>query len=395
MKKILLALTGSISCYKTLNILRYLRERNYDVKVVMTKNAEKFISPLSFSTLSRNVVYTDAFTCYNDFPIPHIDLANWADLLLIAPATANIISKISNGIANDLLSSIILAFNKKILIAPAMNTNMWENTIIKRNVKLLKKNKIHFVGPTVGKLACQHEGKGRLADELMIVNHVEKLLSDGLLKGKKVIVTAGGTYEYIDPVRVISNRSSGIMGYECAKEAFKQQCEKLLFIHPSYIKTEFSEYSVIANTHEELKCNLDKFIPDYDILIMSAAVTDFKVVNQNKKKLKRVQEKFLLELIKTEDIVSTVKNLNKKIFVVGFALESENHIENAKKKLKDKNLDLIVANTEKSLGNNSAEFWILNNSNKNLFYNKNINKAEVAKKIIYLINDAIAKKSSN
>jgi len=345
-KNILIGVCGGIAAYKVCELIRLLKKNEANVKVIMTKNAQKFITPLTLQTLSQNKVYTDTFESEYSYDIEHISLTTWADILVVAPATANIIGKFANGIADDLLTTTFLAFDKPVLIVPAMNSNMFENAIVQQNIQKLKLVGINFVQPESGFLACGVYGKGRYPENQKILIEIEKLLCSQDLAGKKVLITAGPTREYLDPIRFISNRSSGKMGYALAEEAYKRGAKVTVISGPVNINT-YADIEIInVQTAFQMYQKVKDIYMQYDILIFSAAVADYrpKSVSENKIK-KENRDELAIELVKNPDILKFVGD-NKKPgqIIVGFSAETENVIENSQKKLKTKNADLIVAN---------------------------------------------------
>jgi len=345
-KNILIGVCGGIAAYKVCELIRLLKKNEANVKVIMTENAQKFITPLTLQTLSQNKVYTDTFESEYSYDIEHISLTTWADILVVVPATANIIGKFANGIADDLLTTTFLAFDKPVLIVPAMNSNMFENAIVQQNIQKLKLVGINFVQPESGFLACGVYGKGRYPENQKILIEIEKLLCSQDLAGKKVLITAGPTREYLDPIRFISNRSSGKMGYALAEEAYKRGAKVTVISGPVNINT-YADIEIInVQTAFQMYQKVKDIYMQYDILIFSAAVADYrpKSVSENKIK-KENRDELAIELVKNPDILKFVGD-NKKPgqIIVGFSAETENVIENSQEKLKTKNADLIVAN---------------------------------------------------
>ncbi|NME81723.1 bifunctional phosphopantothenoylcysteine decarboxylase/phosphopantothenate--cysteine ligase CoaBC [Clostridium sp. SM-530-WT-3G] len=344
-KNVVLGVSGGIAVYKALEITSLLIKKDINVNVIMTENATKFVTPLSFQSLSQNVVACDTFQEPKVWEIQHISLAEKADVLLVAPATANIIGKVANGIADDMLSTTIMATKAKVIFAPAMNTNMYENPILQDNIKKLKSFGYEFIEPAEGRLACGSIGKGKLEKPEIIVDRVLMELDEKKdLKGKKVVVTAGPTIAPIDPVRFITNRSSGKMGYAIAKEARNRGAEVTLVTGPSSLEVPNGIELIKVSTNEEMrKAVLEKF-NNADIVIKSAAVADYKPKTYSTQKIKKGNDDLSLELIKDNDILKELGSLKDKQILVGFAAESQNLRENALGKLKRKNLDYIVAN---------------------------------------------------
>jgi len=350
-KKIVLGVTGCIAAYKSAYLIRDLVKRGAEVKVVMSLSATQFITPLTLSSLSKNSVVVNMFpesksssTSLNTW---HIDLAQWADLVLIAPATVNTVAKIAYGFADNALTTVVCAARSPVILAPAADVDMYENQKTKENLAKLESLGYFIVEAEQGELASGLSGKGRLAELDKIIDSVESVLSgfEKDLKGNKILVTAGPTIEDIDPVRFLSNRSSGKMGYEIAKSAFLRGAVVTLI---SGISSEiaYQEISkIIVRSADEMKKAVDKELKKNDILIMSAAVADYKPSEISSKKLKKEKNLTGIKITKTTDILSSVKKENK--IVVGFALETDNEITNAKRKLKEKQLDMIVLNSLK------------------------------------------------
>ena len=354
-KKILLIISGGIAAYKTLDLIRSLVSQNFEVKTILTKTAEEFVTPLSISSLSKNKVYQNKFDLNEEIEMDHIALSRWADLILVAPATANILENIANGSANDFINTVILASDKKILFAPAMNVKMWENKATQLNISKLKSRDFIFIGPSVGELACGEYGEGRMASldeiEITIKNHFNKNIK------LKALVTAGPTREYIDPVRYISNESSGIQGYQLAKKLNESGVQTKLILGPSKIKTDENLDIKKVTTANEMFDAVKECLP-VDIAIFSAAVVDFRTEKKNLK-IKKNNSELNIKLQENIDIlkfVSTHNSLRPKL-VIGFAAETNNLIKFATTKLEQKHCDWIVANdvSDKSIGFNSMK----------------------------------------
>ena len=380
-KTILLAVTGGIAAYKVPNLIRLLKKRGADVIVVATSNALNFVTKLTLQTVSNNKVYVDEFDT-KDFDIEHISLSKKADLLLIAPLSANTLSKIANGIADNLLTSIVLAFNKPIILCPAMNTNMWQNSIVKDNLKKLKSFNFTIIEPVSGLLACGDSGIGKMKDESDIVDDVISILNykNKFLTGKKVLITAGGTIEPIDCVRFITNKSSGKMGLALAKQAlYLGACVHL--ISTFEVRNPKFQITQVQTALQMQKAVFENF-KKADIVIMAAAVSDFRCQNPSEQKIKKNSSDLTLNLVKNPDILTQISNeKHEKQIVVGFCAESQNLIDNAKDKIKAKNCDFIVANdiSNKNIGFNSDH-------NEVFIIDKNLN----VEKIEYNTKDKIA-----
>lgn len=345
-KTVVIGVSGGIAVYKTLDVISRLRKLGVNVNVIMTKSATEFVTPLSFQSLSQNYVVCDMFEDPKTWDVEHISLAKRADVFLIAPATANAIGKIANGIADDMLTTTVMATKAKVLIAPAMNTNMYENPILQKNINTLKELGYNFVEPESGRLACGDTGKGKLASPETIVDEVVKLLSrEQDLKGKSIIVTAGPTIESIDPMRYITNRSTGKMGYSIAKEAIERGADVTLITGPTNLNPPQNLKKIVRiesakEMYEAVLENLD----ESDVIIKSAAVADYKPKNYSNKKIKKSEDDLFIELDRNKDIALEIGKIKKDKILVGFAAETNDLIENANLKIKRKNLDFIVAN---------------------------------------------------
>ncbi|HLG93580.1 MAG TPA: bifunctional phosphopantothenoylcysteine decarboxylase/phosphopantothenate--cysteine ligase CoaBC [candidate division Zixibacteria bacterium] len=344
-KKILVGVTGGIAAYKTPFLVRQLVEKKASVRVVITEAAHHFVTPLVLETLSGSPVSSELFP--RQFASTHhIELARWPDLIVVAPATADFIGRVASGLAPDLLCNILLATRSEVLLAPAMNTEMWHHMQAQENCAKLEKLQYHFIGPEEGKLATalEGEGMGRMSEPETIVKRIEEIFSDRkLLKGKKIIVTGGRTEEAIDPVRYLSNRSSGKMGAALAKAAARMGA-KVTFVHGRMsVEPPRNTENLLAPTAFEMQRRLSELYPKSDAVIMAAAVSDFRPEKVSKVKIKR-QGKLTLELIPNPDILDGLGKAKKKQKLVGFALEEENGLENGKKKLIEKNLDMLVFN---------------------------------------------------
>ncbi len=343
-KKIILGVTGSIAAYKAVYLLRQLVEEGADITVVMTKEAIRFISPLTFRSLSGKPVYTEMFELSQSEEITHLYLGRNADMILVAPATANMIGKMANGIADDLLSTILIAANCPVIMAPAMDTEMYENPVVQRNISWLKRFKVDFVGPAIGPLASGVSGPGRMSDIEEILSFAEgKLAIDKDMDGHVILITAGPTREAIDPVRYISNRSSGKMGYEIAGAAMRRGAGVILISGPTALTSPPGVESIQVTTAQDMYSAVMNRLAEATVVIMAAAVSDFRPVECSESKIKK-GESMAIKLVKTADILEEIHRKKGSQFVVGFAAETEDLIMNAKEKLKSKYLDMIVAN---------------------------------------------------
>ena len=344
-KKILLIICGGIAAYKSLEIIRLLKKRGVIIKTILTKSGAEFVTPLSITSLSQSKVYQNLFDIENESEMDHISLSRWADLVLIAPATANTISKLANGNSDDLASTVTLASNKKIFIAPAMNVRMWEHQSTKQNINRLKAYRYKLIGPEIGDMACGEYGEGKMSEPKTIVNALENYFKNLKIINKfKAIITAGPTNEYIDPVRFITNKSSGKQGYEIAKSLSKKGFETTLISGPTNLEINDDINLIKVETAEQMFQATLKSLPA-DVAIFSAAVGDYKVKEISKKKIKK-QDKLNLELEKNIDILNYVSNHNslRPKLVIGFAAETNNLENYANKKLNEKNCDWIIGN---------------------------------------------------
>ena len=388
-KNILLCVTGGIAAYKAAELVRLLKTSNAFVKVLMTKSAQEFITPLTMQALSGEKVHTDLLSTEAEAAMGHIELAKWCDLIVIAPCSANSLSKIAEGRGDDLLSAVCLATESEIFIAPAMNQAMWKDKRTQKNLSKSIKAGLNVIGPASGEQACGDVGDGRMTEPADIVSEVEKTLEKGLLTGKKVIITAGPTQEMIDPVRYISNKSSGKMGFSLAEEVKNQGALVTLISGPVNLKTpeKVKRHDVLSA--DEMKLKVEELIEDCDIFIAAAAVSDFKPKEIYKNKIKKNKsEKHLnLKMDKNSDILKVISEKNLNLKTVGFAAETENLLSNAKKKLSQKKLDLIVANdvSKKDIGFDSDENEVTLITKKEQKKIKKASKKIVSKKIVEFI----------
>lgn len=383
-----IGVTGGIAAYKALDIVSKLKKHDLDVRVIMTESATKFVSPLTFQSLSQNMVVTDMFAEPKAFEIQHISLAKRADLFLVAPATANIIGKVANGISDDMLSTTIMATKAKVIFAPAMNTQMYENVIVQDNIEKLKRYGYEFIDPASGLLACRDIGRGKLEDVDIIVERVlEELNSINIIKdltGKKVLVTAGPTQAPIDPVRFITNRSTGKMGYSIAKEAKRRGADVTLISGPTNIEKPRGINIINIVTNEEMRKAVLENFDDSDIVIKSAAVADYKVKEYSNEKIKKSDDDLNINFIRDNDILKELGKLKTNQILVGFAAESSNIISNAKRKIESKNLDYIIANditsADTGFGSDDNRVIIISNDGEEIYLDK-MSKKEVSSKI--------------
>ena len=370
-KKIIIGITGSIAAYKIASLVSLLIKRKSDVHIIMTNNATKFISPLTFETLIGNKVHTDTFDLSPDQSIHHITLVKNCDLFLIAPATANIIAKIVHGIADDMLTSTFIAYNGKKMVSPAMNCIMYENQITQDNLKLCEKYGIKVIEPLEGRLACGDTGKGKLPEPEFLLNEI--IYEIGYkkdLNGKKILITAGPTQEALDPVRYLTNHSTGKMGYAIAKVAANRGADVILISGPVNIPIPHHVKIINIISAKDMFEAVKKEFSSCDIIIKSAAVADYRPKFYNENKIKKKENELNIELEKTDDILKYLgENKKGKQILVGFSMETTNVIENSKEKLIKKNLDMIVANNLKDKG---AGFGT--DTNKVTFITKNESK---------------------
>ena len=342
-KKILLGVCGGIAAYKSAELVRLLRKGNAEVRVVMTDAAAKFVTPLTFQALSGHQVHTGLFDTGQELSMGHIHLARWADCLIIAPATANILAKMAHGLGDDLLSTLYLAAECPVMAAPAMNQAMWRKPVTQENIARLRQHGVEMIGPETGEQACGEQGFGRMAEP----EHICKRLlapTDGLLHGRKLLITAGPTREPLDPVRFISNRSSGKMGYALARAALTLGADVTLISGPVNLAAPLAAKIIQVETAQQMYEAVMAEMADADIFIGAAAVADYRSANASEKKLKKDMEQRVIELQENPDIIAAVANMRNKPFMVGFAAETDNLQAYATDKLRRKNLDIIAAN---------------------------------------------------
>ncbi len=343
-KRIVLGVSGGIAVYKAVELLRLLTKAGAVVDVVMTKNACEFVAPLTFQTLSGNPVHTNLFSLQQEQEIDHISLADRADLFILAPATANLVGKIAQGLADDLLTTSVMATKAPVLIAPAMNTNMYENPIYQRNQNELSALGYHFIEPSTGALACGWEGKGKLPAPEIIFAAAESVLTPKDLLGCRIMVTAGPTREEIDPVRYVSNYSSGKMGFAIAEVALRRGAEVVLIAGPTNLNVPVGVTYVPVSSATEMRTVVFEYYGDIDVVIKAAAVADYRLAKRADQKLKKKNDKMTIELEKNPDILAELGENKDMQVLIGFAAETENLLAHAADKLRKKNLDMIVAN---------------------------------------------------
>ena len=358
-KHILLCVTGGIAAYKAAEIVRLFKSSGSNVRVLMTKAAQEFITPLTMQALSGNQVHVDLLDTEAEAAMGHIELAKWSDAILIAPCSANSISRLAAGKGDDLMTAVCLAAECKIYFAPAMNQAMWADSRTQKNYQVLKKNNFISIGPNSGEQACGDEGYGRMSEPKEIVSEVATNFSEGLLAGKKILITAGPTREKIDPVRYISNRSSGKMGFSIAEAARDEGGLVSLISGPVSLKTPNEIKRINVESADEMFNEVNKVVNNFDFFISTAAVADFKpekIENQKIKKEKK-SNNLSMELIENKDILKSISLKKGDLKVIGFAAETQDVVKNAKKKLNEKKLDLIIANdvSDSSIGFDSDE----------------------------------------
>ena len=387
-KKILYIICGGISAYKSLETIRMFKKNGAEIKTILTNSAKEFVTPLSVTSLSQGKVYSDLFSVENETEMDHITLSRWADVILIAPATANTISKLAQGATDDLASTVVLASNKKIYLAPAMNVRMWEHQSTKQNLKKLIGYGYHIIGPEIGEMACGEYGEGKMSDPKIISAEIDNyFLSLKNNKKLKALVTAGPTNEYIDPVRYITNKSSGKQGYEIAKSLSRKGFDTTLISGPTNLKVDDDINLIKVETADEMFLETQKNLPA-DVAIFSAAVADFKINKKYENKIKK-QDSLNLTLEKNVDILNYISNHNsmRPELVIGFAAETNDIENNAEKKLNDKNCDWIIANdvSNKKIGFDSdfnevtIYYKDINNKKEKLSYKK---KSEISEEIV-------------
>lgn len=343
-KKVVLGVCGGIAAYKAIELLRLFVKAGANVSVVMTASAREFVTPLTFQTLSSNPVHSDMFDLYQEKEIGHISLADGADLFVIAPATANIIGKIAGGIADDLLTTTVMATRAPVLFAPAMNVHMYENPIYQRNENSLRELGYHFIAPAFGALACGYEGKGKLPDPEAIFVAAQNVLAPQDLVGQKILVTAGPTREELDPVRYLSNYSSGKMGYAIARAAVQRGAEVVLISGPTFLAAPQGVEFVPVVSAEQMRSCVLSALSSASVVVKAAAVADYRPTTIAEQKIKKIDAELTVHLEKNPDILAEVGEQKQGQVVVGFAAETENLLQHASDKLKRKKLDLIVAN---------------------------------------------------
>ena len=391
-KNILLCITGGIAAYKSAEILRLFKKNGADIRIVMTEAAKEFITPLTMQALSGNPIHNSLLDEKAEAAMSHIELAKWADIIIIAPCTAETMSKLAHGRADDLMGAVILASNAKTFIAPAMNVEMWQDPVTQNNLKILSQRDLCFIGPASGEQACGDVGDGRMEEPLNIFNFVKNKVINNKLQNIKITITAGPTREQIDPVRYISNNSSGKMGYALADAAIEEGAEVILISGPVSLRSNPKAQLISINSADELLNEAYKAMESSDIFISCAAVADYKPLNSHDNKIKKNKDEMLdITLTKNPDILSSISKKYPDKFIVGFAAETENVEDNAKDKLINKKLNMIIANdvSDTSIGfdSDNNEVMIIT-QNKSILAKKD-SKLNIARNIIDLITKEI------
>lgn len=389
-KHILLGVTGGIAAYKSADLARRLREAGAQVRVVMTRHAKEFITPLTMQAVSGHPVHDDLFDLKAEAAMGHIELARWADAIVIAPATADFIAHLMHGEASDLLTTLCLATKAPIAVAPAMNQGMWKNTLTKENVQALVIKGIHVFGPGEGAQACGDVGPGRMLEPLEIVNRLADLFTNGRLSGKHIVITAGPTQEAIDPVRYISNRSSGKMGYAIAEAAREAGAYVTLVSGPVSLKSPEKIACINVVSAQQMYEAVMENIANADIFIGVAAVADYRCESIASQKLAKTNEHLTLNLVRNPDILASVAKLENRPFVIGFAAETENLTEHARAKLQNKNLNMIVANqVGEHVGFEQDDNAVIVITKDQQYEFANMSKHKLARELIALITEEV------
>ena len=391
-KNILLCITGGIAAYKSAEILRLFKKNGADIRIVMTEAAKEFITPLTMQALSGNPIHNSLLDEKAEAAMSHIELAKWADIIIIAPCTAETMSKLAHGRADDLMGAVILASNAKTFIAPAMNVEMWQDPVTQNNLNILSQRDLYFIGPASGEQACGDVGDGRMEEPLNIFNFIKNKVINNKLQNIKITITAGPTREQIDPVRYISNNSSGKMGYALADAAIEEGAEVILISGPVSLRSNPKAKLISINSADELLNEAYKAMESSDIFISCAAVADYKPLNSHDNKIKKNKDEMLdITLTKNPDILSSISKKYPDKYIVGFAAETENVEDNAKDKLINKKLNMIIANdvSDTSIGfdSDNNEVMIIT-QNKSILAKKD-SKLNIARNIIDLITKEI------
>lgn len=388
-KKLLIGITGSIAAYKIPYFIREIIEYGYEIQVVLTESAKAFVTPLTLQTVAGQPVHEQLLDTEAEAAMGHIQLARWADIILIAPASANFIAKLAHGFADDLLSTLCLASNKSILLAPAMNQQMWFNSATQENVKQLQKRGHYFLGPAAGIQACGEDGPGRMLEPTDIVKEILTGHGNKFLKDKRILITAGPTHEAIDPVRYIANRSSGKMGYALAEAAMAAGANVTLISGPVSFSPPCVNKLINIKNVDEMYSAVQNEIAQQDIFVSAAAVADYKPIMVEQQKIKRQNQTISIQLEPTIDILQTIGKLKQKPFIVGFAAETQNIIENAKMKLQKKGCDLIVVNdvSNQEIGFESDDNAVTILSKEKFISIERTSKKILAQKLLKIIHE--------
>ena len=392
-KKILLCITGGIAAYKTPELTRIFKKNKADVRIIMTQSAKEFVASLSLQAVSGNQIHYSLLDEEAELGMSHIELAKWADVILIAPCTAESIARLAQGRANDLMSAVILASDAELFIAPAMNTKMWQDKVTQMNVDTLKIKNINFIGPDSGEQACGDIGEGRMSEPYDIASAIADSFSSSSLNGKRILITAGPTVEPIDPVRYLTNNSSGKMGYALAEIAYLAGAEVYLISGPVNLKSFEGVNLFNINTADEMLLEVKNLINEIDIFIGCAAVADFKPIDFNTSKIKKNEDdEISLKLKKTPDILEYASDHMKDKIVIGFSAETDNVIENAKIKLLKKNLNMIICNdvSDKTIGFDSNDNEVHLITHDDVIKLSKTTKLKIAKQIIKSIESLIS-----
>jgi phosphopantothenoylcysteine decarboxylase/phosphopantothenate--cysteine ligase len=392
-KRILLCVTGGIAAYKTAELTRLFKKNGAEVRIIMTQSAQEFVTPLTLQAVSGNQIHYSLLDEEAELGMGHIELAKWADVILIAPCTAESLARLAQGRANDLMSAVILASDAQLFIAPAMNVKMWEDKVTQKNLETLKLKDVLFIGPDSGEQACGDIGEGRMSEPDFIALQIAKSFTSSVFNGKKILITAGPTKEAIDPVRYLTNNSSGKMGYALAEIAYLSGAEVYLISGPVNIKSNEGVKLININTADEMLNEVKALITNMDIFIGCAAVADFKPVDFHKSKIKKDHnDEMSLKLIKNPDILQYASDHMKEKLVIGFSAETDNVIENAKIKLLKKNLNMIICNdvSNKDIGFDSDDNEVHLITHDDVVKLTKTSKLKIAKQIIKSIEALIA-----
>ena len=392
-KRILLCVTGGIAAYKTAELTRLFKKNGAEVRIIMTQSAQEFVTPLTLQAVSGNQIHYSLLDEEAELGMGHIELAKWADVILVAPCTAESLARLAQGRANDLMSAVILASDAQLFIAPAMNVKMWEDKVTQKNLETLKLKDVVFIGPDSGEQACGDVGEGRMSEPDFIALQIAKSYTSSIFNGKKILITAGPTKEAIDPVRYLTNNSSGKMGYALAEIAYLSGAEVNLISGPVNIKPIEGVKLININTADEMLNEVKALIPNMDVFIGCAAVSDFKPIDFYNSKIKKDHnDEMSLKLIKNPDILQYASDHMKEKLVIGFSAETDNVIENAKIKLSNKNLNMIICNdvSDKEIGFDSDDNEVHLITHDNVIKLFKTSKLKIAKQIFKSIEALIA-----